>query len=332
MLKQCLLTAAAAGITTLASAEIVLNGAGASFPAPVYQNWTYRYSQATPGVTVNYQSIGSGAGVNQIKAGTVTFAGSDNPLSQEEQRKAGLHQFPMLTGGVVVIVNLPGVADNAMKLDGATLGDIYLGKITRWDAPEIRALNPDLKLPALKITVVRRADASGTSFIFTDYLSKVSPAWRDQVGAGSAVKWPLGIGGQKNPGVCNNVAKIRGAVGYTEYTYAYEAKLTMVQLRNRAGKFVSADTKSFSAGAANADWANAPGLCMNLTDQPGDASWPIVGVTYCLFRDDIKPEEKKALFQYFNWCYTAGREAAEKLNYVPLPDNVIELVRKTVLK
>lgn len=332
MLKQTLLTAAVAAIATLGSAETVINGAGASFPAPVYQNWTFRYSQATPGVSVNYQSIGSGAGINQIKAGTVDFAGTDNPLSLEEQQQAGLQQFPMLTGGVVVIVNLPGIAADTMKLDGATLGAIYLGRITRWDAPEIQALNPELKLPALKITVVRRADASGTSFIFTDYLSKVSPEWRNQVGCGSAVKWPVGIGGQKNPGVCNNVAKIRGAVGYTEYTYAYEAKMTTVLLKNQAGKFVKADTASFSAGAANADWANAKGLSLNLTDQPGEKSWPIVGVTYCLFRNDLKPETRQALFAYFNWCFTAGRDAAEKLNYVPLPDNVVELVQKTVLK
>ncbi len=323
---------AAAGTLGAAGAEQTLNGAGASFPAPVYQNWTYTYSQSTPSVRVNYQSIGSGAGVNQIKARTVDFAGTDDPLTLEEQQKAGLLQFPMLTGGVVVIVNLPGVRNARLKLNREVLADIFLGKITRWDDPKLKAVNPSLTLPGMRITVVRRADASGTSFIFTNYLSKISKEWTEKVGAGSAVKWPVGIGGQKNPGVCNNVAKIRGSIGYTEYTYAVEANLSMAVLENRAGKFVEPSVKTFSASAVNADWKNAPGFYMVLTDQPGDESWPITGVTYILIRKDCPKNVKDAMRKYFEWCFTTGSTAAMKLNYVPIPGNVIELIRKEVLK
>ena len=232
MKKITNLAMAAAAVLTVTgcseSNKTTLNGAGASFPAPVYQNWTHSYSQTNPAVQVNYQSLGSGAGINQIKAGTVDFAGSDNPLTLEEQNKAGLVQFPMLTGGVVVIVNIPGVNNNQLKLSRSNLADIFLGKITKWNDPKLLKDNPGL--PDLAITVVRRADASGTSFIFTNYLSKISAEWQKIAGCGSSVKWPVGIGGQKNPGVCNNVAKIKGAIGYTEYTYAVEAKLAMAQL------------------------------------------------------------------------------------------------------
>ncbi|MEA4862495.1 MAG: phosphate ABC transporter substrate-binding protein PstS [Victivallaceae bacterium] len=318
-----------------ASAEqksVTINGAGASFPAPVYQLWTYNYSQATSGVTINYQSIGSGAGINQIKAKTVDFAGTDNPLTLEEQNESGLVQFPMLTGGVVVIVNIPGVKSNDLKLDRAVLADIFLGKITKWNDAKIKALNPNVALPALDITVVRRADASGTSFIFTNYLSKISQDWKDNVGFGASVKWPVGIGGQKNPGVCNNVAKIRGSIGYTEYTYAVEANLSTVLLENQAGSFVAPSPESFSVSAASADWQNAPGYYMVLTDQPGTGSWPITGVTYILLRKDCDPALRAEIVKYVNWCYTSGAETAKKLNYVPIPENVVKLVQDTVLK
>lgn len=214
MLKNLII--ALMGLSAVSAADTTLTGAGASFPAPVYQQWTYSYSQANPGTTVTYQSLGSGAGLNQIKQGTVDFAGTDNPLTAAEQEEAGLVQFPMLTGGVVVIVNIPGVKDGQLRLSRAVLADIYMGKITLWNDKAITALNPKLKLPKQKITVVHRSDSSGTSFIFTNYLSKISEAWKAAVGQGSAVKWPCGIGGQKNPGVCNNVAKIKGAIGYTE--------------------------------------------------------------------------------------------------------------------
>lgn len=224
MMKNLFLALLAA--CSVVQAETTLTGAGASFPAPVYQKWTYSYSRAHPGVTVTYQSLGSGAGINQIKEGTVDFAGTDNPLTAEEQEAAGLVQFPMLTGGVVVIVNLPGIKNGQLKLSQQVPADIYLGKITMWNDKAIAAANPKLKLPAQKITVVHRSDSSGTSFIFTGFLSKASAEWQQKVGKGAAVSWPAGIGGQKNPGVCNNVAKIKGAIGYTEYTYAVEDYFT----------------------------------------------------------------------------------------------------------
>ena len=325
MLKN--LTIALLGLISLAAADTTLTGAGASFPAPVYQQWTYSYSQANPGTTVTYQSLGSGAGLNQIKQGTVDFAGTDNPLKLDEQEAAGLIQFPMLTGGVVVIVNLPGIKNGQLKLSRAVLADIYLGKITQWNDKAIAALNPKLRLPKQKITVVHRSDSSGTSFIFTNYLSKISADWKAQVGQGAAVKWPAGIGGQKNPGVCNNVAKIKGAIGYTEYTYAVEAKLCCAALENAAGKYVQPTPQTFAAGAAGADWKNAPGFYMELTDVPGEQSWPITGVTYILLRRDTPAEKRAELKKYFNWCFTEGTAAAGKLNYVALPQNVVELVK-----
>ena len=313
---------------TPAKNAITLNGAGASFPAPVYQLWTYAYTQ-TGKATVNYQSLGSGAGLSQIKAGTVDFAGTDSPLTAEQQAETGLVQFPMLTGGVVVIVNIPGVKSGELKLSRAVLSDIFLGKITNWNDPAIAKINPGVRLPKdLKITVVRRSDSSGTTFIFTDYLSKISGEWKNAIGAGSAVKWPVGIGGQKNPGVCNNVAKIRGSIGYTEYTYAVEPKLNCAQLENRAGTFIAPTAKSFAASAANADWKNAPGFLMMLTDQPGAESWPITGVTYILIRKDADAGTQAALKDYFNWCFTEGASSAARLNYVPIPENVVSLIRE----
>lgn len=313
---------------TPAKNAITLNGAGASFPAPVYQLWTYAYTQSGK-ATVNYQSLGSGAGLSQIKAGTVDFAGTDSPLTAEQQAETRLVQFPMLTGGVVVIVNVPGVKSGALKLSREVLSDIFLGKITNWNDPAIAKINPGVRLPKdLKITVVRRSDSSGTTFIFTDYLSKISGEWKNVIGAGSSVKWPVGIGGQKNPGVCNNVAKIRGSIGYTEHTYAVEAKLNCAQLENRAGTFIAPTAKSFAASAANADWKNAPGFLMMLTDQPGAESWPITGVTYILIRKDADAGTQAALKDYFNWCFTEGASSAARLNYVPIPENVVSLIRE----
>lgn len=332
MLKNLFIMLFSVASVSVSHAEMNLNGAGASFPAPVYQAWTFDYSAKNPEVKINYQSLGSGAGINQIKAGTVDFAGTDNPLSLQEQNEAALIQFPMLTGGVVVIVNIPGIASGALKLDQQTLADIYLGKITRWNDDAVKALNPDLNLPDLKITVVRRSDSSGTTFIFTDYLSKISSEWKEKVGAGPSVKWPVGLGGQKNPGVCNNVAKIKGSIGYTEYTYAVESNLNCAILKNREGVFVSPSVETFSASASNADWQNAPGLCMALTDTPGEKSWPITGVTYILIRKDLAADKKAALTRYFNWCFTEGAPKATQLNYVPLPENVVGLINAGPLK
>lgn len=329
MMKKMLLSmglSVAALAVGLNAEEISLNGGGASFPAPVYQAWTYSYNQGDHGSKVNYLSIGSGAGVNQIKAKTLDFAGTDNPLTLEEQEKDNLIQFPMLTGGVVVIVNIPGIANNQLKLSKEVLAEIFLNKINRWDDEKIKALNPNLKLPKMKISVVRRADASGTTFIFTNYLAKISNTWAEQVGFGSSVKWPVGLGGQKNPGVCNNVAKIRGSIGYTEYTYAVEAKLAMATLENADGKFVEPNVQTFSAAAANANWQDAPGFYMILTNQAGETSWPITGVTYCLIRKDAPEAQKAALIEYFKWCFTTGENTAKKLNYVPIPANVVKLI------
>ncbi|MBQ3525476.1 MAG: phosphate ABC transporter substrate-binding protein PstS [Akkermansia sp.] len=319
------------GLASVSQAdEAAVTGAGASFPAPVYRRWTYSYSEQNPGTQITYQSVGSGAGLNQIKAGTVDFAGTDNPLTLEQQEEFGLVQFPMLTGGVVVIVNVPGVKDSQLKLSKEVLANIYLGKITHWNDSAIRALNPKLRLPKLKITVVRRSDSSGTSFIFTNYLSKISPTWKAQVGQGSSVKWPVGIGGQKNPGVCNTVSKIKGSIGYTEYTYAVEAKLACACLENADGKFIAPSQESFSAAASCADWKNAPGFYMELTNVPGAKSWPITGVTYILMRKDCPADVKSTLRNYFMWCYTEGSGMATKLNYVALPQDVVKLVEPTL--
>lgn len=335
MIRKIILGTAAAlsAATALGAAGTpTLNGAGASFPAPVYQLWTYAYTQ-TGRAKVSYQSLGSGAGVSQIKAGTVDFAGTDTPLDEAELADAGLIQFPMLTGGVVVIVNVPGVKEGELKLSRDVLADIFLGKIANWNDPAIAALNPDARLPKdLPITVVRRSDSSGTTFIFTNYLSKISGEWKEKVGAGASVKWPVGIGGQKNPGVCNNVAKIRGSIGYTEFTYAVEAKLNCPRLENAEGNFVVPAAENFAASAANADWENAPAFQMTLTNQLGADSWPITGVTYILFRADAPDENKAALRDYFEWCFTEGAASASRLNYVPMPGNVVKLVREKALK
>ncbi len=317
---------AALALAAFAQADTTITGAGASFPAPVYQKWTYTYSQQNPDTKVTYQSLGSGAGLNQIKAGTVDFAGTDNPLTLAQQEEAGLTQFPMLTGGVVVIVNLPGVKDGQLKLSRKVLADIFMGNITRWNDKAITSLNPGVKLPKMKITVVHRSDSSGTSFVFTNYLSKISAAWKAKVGQGSSVKWPVGIGGQKNPGVCNNVAKIRGSIGYTEYTYAVETKLPCAQLENAEGKFVKPTPAAFSTAAASADWSKAPGFYMELTDKPGENSWPIAAVTYVLIRNDADASQKVAMKNYFTWCFTEGSDMASKLHYVPMPQNVVDMV------
>ena len=321
----------AAGCSESQKNETVLNGAGASFPAPVYQAWTHSYGMVNPDVKINYQSLGSGAGVNQIKAGTLDFAGTDNPLTVKELADENLSQFPMLTGGVVVICNIPDIEKGKLKLSKKALGDIFLGKITKWNDPAITVNNGSLALPELDITVVRRADASGTSFIFTDYLSKISQEWNESVGRGSAVAWPAGIGGQKNPGVCNSVSKISGAIGYTEYTYAAEAGLNMAQLENKNGAFIAPTVESFAASAEKADWANAPAFSIMLTDAEGSDAWPISGVTYIVIRNDITPEKRAALVKYFKWCFSDGAALAARLSYVPLPATAVTLVAEKVL-
>ena len=321
--------AALIAASSLAGFAETLNGAGASFPAPVYRVWTYNYKKATK-VKVNYQSVGSGAGINQIKSKTVDFGASDKPLKESELDKYGLMQFPMLMGGVVVAVNIPGIKNEQLKLDGQTLADIFSGKITKWNDARITSLNPGVEIPSIPVTVVHRSDGSGTTWIFTNYLCKVSADWEKQVGNGKSVKWPVGIGGQKNPGVGNNVKKISGSIGYIEYTYAVEAKLATVQLKNKAGKVVKPCIKSFQAAGANADWKNAPGYYMVLTDQPGDGSWPITGVTYILiYKKQNSMDKAQSLLKYFNWCYKEGAASAVRMQYVPIPESVVNMVEKS---
>lgn len=305
-MKTKTLAIAAALAASLCNAErLTLNGAGASFPAPVYQVWTYAYTQANLGAAVNYQSVGSGAGINQIKAGTVDFAGTDSPLTEAQCREAGLTQFPMLTGAVVPIVNLPRVKAGQLRLSEETLARLFLGEITNWNDPRIAAENPGVRLPKdLPVTVVHRSDSSGTSFVYTSWLSSVSADWKAKVGAGASVKWPVGIGGQKNPGVCNSVAKVRGAIGYTEYTYALEAKLTTVSLKDKAGAW----------------------------QQPDSPAWPILGTTYILVRDDSPAAKRDALKAYFRWCLKEGAAQALALHYTPLAKADADKVLNGVLK
>jgi phosphate transport system substrate-binding protein len=308
---------------------MVLNGAGASFPAPVYAKWAYSYNQSAK-TKINYQSVGSSAGVAQIRAKTVDFGASDEPVDGKELDASGLIQFPMLTGGVVPVVNLPGVQPGQMKLDQKALADIFLGKIKKWGDPAVKALNPDVNIPDLPVTVVHRSDGSGTTWIFTSYLSAVSDDWKNGPGSGKTVKWPAGVGAQKNPGVANNVQKVTGSIGYVEYTYAVEAKLSHVSLKNKDGNFAAPSLASFQSAAKNADWKNAPNFSVSLNNQPGGDAWPIVGATYILiYKDQADAAKAAELVSFFRWCLKDGRKDADNLNYVALPDNVVQLVEDT---
>ncbi|MBM4286039.1 MAG: phosphate ABC transporter substrate-binding protein PstS [Deltaproteobacteria bacterium] len=307
-----------------------INGAGASFPYPVYARWAHKYHELT-GVKINYQSIGSGGGIAQIKAKTVDFGGTDEPLKPEDLERYGLVQFPTVMGGVVPIFNAPGIESGKLKLDGPTLAAIFMGKINKWDDEAIKKLNPDLKLPSQAITVAHRTDGSGTTFIFTSYLAAVSPEFKEKVGAGKAVKWPAAhsIGGKGNEGVAGQVKAVKGAIGYVEYAYAFQNKIPYAVLQNPAGKFVEPNIETFQAAAANADWSKAPkGFSLMLNKQQGDKSWPIVGVTYIMaYKDYADANKGKALLKYFDWSYKHGAEMAKALHYVPLPENVVKLVQ-----
>ena len=303
-----------------------VTGAGASFPYPVYAKWAENYKAATKN-SVNYQSVGSSAGIKQIKAKTVDFGASDMPLKAEDLNAAGLMQFPAIMGGVVTIVNLPGVQPGQLKLTGPVVADIYLGKIKQWNAPQIAALNPGVKLPASEITVVYRADGSGTSFLFTDYLSKTSPAFKAGIGAGSTVKWATGVGGKGNEGVAANVQRIKGAIGYVEWAFAKKNKISHTQLKNKDGVFLQPDDEAFKAAAASAEWTKTPGFGIVLTDQAGKASWPITGVSYILMHKSQADAAKgKEALKFFDWAFKNGDAAATALDYVPMPDSVTKLV------
>ncbi len=334
ILKSVVLAASAAiAFSSVQAADIT--GAGATFPYPIYAKWAEAYKKAT-GTGLNYQSIGSGGGIKQIKAKTVDFGASDMPLKVEDLDEAGLMQFPAIMGGVVPVVNLEGIKPGQLKMTGDVLANIYLGKITKWNAPEIAAINAGVTLPANDITVVHRADGSGTSFLFTDFLSKVNADFKTTVGAGTAVKWPVGVGGKGNEGVAANVQRIKGSIGYVEYAYAKKNMMQYTQLKNRDGQFVGPDDDNFKAAAAGADWAKTPGFAVVLTNQPGKASWPITGGSFILMHkvqaDAVRGKE---VLKFFDWAYKNGGAMATELDYVSMPAPVVKLVQdawKTQLK
>ena len=317
----------AAGAFSSAFAQQEATGAGASFPAPLYSKWASDYNKAT-GVKINYQSMGSGAGLRQIEAKTVDFGASDAPLKDEDLNKKGLVQFPTVIGGVVPVVNIKGIAPGQIKLSGQVLGDIYLGKISNWSDPAIKALNPGVALPDASIAPVRRADGSGTSFIFTNYLSKVNAEWKSKVGEGTAVNWPTGAGGKGNEGVAAFVGRLPNSIGYVEYAYVKQNKMTYVQMQNAEGQFVSPDDSAFKAAAAGADWAKS--FYQILTNQPGKESWPITGATFILMqKSQEKPVQAATSLKFFEWAYKTGDKTASDLDYVPMPDSVKETILKS---
>ena len=305
-----------------------VTGAGASFPAPVYSKWADAYSKATSN-HVNYQSIGSSGGMKQIEAKTVDFGASDAPLKPEELQAKGLVQFPTVIGGIVPVFNLPGIEAGKLRLTGAVLGDIYLGKITKWDDAAIKALNPSLKLPDTAIAVVRRADGSGTSFNFTNYLSKVNPEWKAKVGEGTTVNWPVGTGGKGNEGVSAFVQRIPGAIGYVEYAYAKQSKMPYASLQNAAGNFVLPDDLTFQAAAAGAEWEKNQYYVI-LTNQGGKDAWPIAASTFIMMhKTQDKPAQATEVLKFFDWSYKNGAKMAEELDYVPLPSALVASIKKT---
>ena len=309
----------------LRAAEI--SGAGATFPYPIYAKWAEAYQKKT-GVQLNYQSIGSGGGIKQIKAKTVTFGASDMPLKADELKTASLVQWPMVMGGIVPVMNVDGIKSGALVFDGPTLAKIFLGDIKVWNDPAIAKLNPGVTLPSSAIAVVHRSDGSGTTFNFTDYLSKVSPEWKSKVGESASVQWPIGIGAKGNEGVASNVTQTKNSIGYVEFAYAKQNKLTYGDMINHDGKKVEPVTEAFAAAAANADWKNAAGFYLLLTDQPGAASWPITASTFILMPSvPNDPAAATAALKFFDWSYANGDDAAKQLDYIPMPKGVVDLVK-----
>jgi phosphate transport system substrate-binding protein len=327
ILAAAVLTGASFLATTALGAEIT--GAGATFPYPIYAKWAEAYKQQT-GTGLNYQSIGSGGGIKQITAKTVDFGASDMPLKGEDLEKNGLVQFPAIMGGVVPVVNLEGIQPGQLKFTGALLGDIYLGKVAKWNDPAIAKVNPGVKLPDKPVTVVHRSDGSGTTFLWTNYLSKVNPEFKSTVGEGTSVKWPAGVGGKGNEGVASYVQKIDGAIGYVEYAYAKQNKLAHGQMQNAAGKFVEPVAGAFAAAAAGADWKSAPGMGVVLTNQPGDSTWPITGASFILLQaKQDKPEAAREVLKFFAWSFQNGQDMAKSLDYVPMPAPVVKQIQST---
>jgi len=322
---------ALAGLAFAATAAMAadISGAGATFPFPIYAKWASVY-KGTSGIGLNYQSIGSGGGIAQIKAKTVTFGATDAPLTKAQLDAAGLAQFPTVIGGVVPVINVKGIAAGQLVLDGATLAKIYQGQIARWDDAAIKKLNPGLNLPGQAIAVVHRSDGSGTSFIFTTFLSRVSGDWKANVGAATSVDWPVGIGAKGNEGVAGNVAQTAGAIGYVEYAYAKQNHLTSIKMINKNGKTVAPTVDAFRAAASGADWASAAGngFFIILVDQPGDASWPITATTYILvYKQPSDPAATAEVLKFFKWAYASGDQLALGLDYVPLPDNAVGAIQ-----
>jgi phosphate transport system substrate-binding protein len=306
-----------------------ISGAGATFPYPIYSKWADTYKKQT-GIGLNYQSIGSGGGIKQIKAKTVTFGASDKPLDPSDLEASGLVQFPMIMGGTVLVVNLPGIKPGELTLDGPTLAKLFLGTITSWDDPAIKALNPNVNLPSKAVAVVHRSDGSGTSFLFTNYLSQVSTDWQSQVGANTAVQWPVGIGAKGNEGVANMAKQTDGSIGYVEYAYAKQNNLTYTKMINKDGKTIDPGLKAFQAAAANADWAGAKDYYLILTNQPGADSWPITGASFIIvYKRPVDPPATLTALKFFDWAYKNGGDAAEQLDYVPLPNAVVSQIQKT---
>jgi phosphate transport system substrate-binding protein len=319
--------AATAAVTAPAMADI--SGAGATFPYPIYAKWADTYKKET-NVGLNYQSIGSGGGIKQIEANTVTFGASDKPLPGDELEKNGLVQFPTVMGGIVPVVNLDGIKPGELVLDGPTIAKIYLGEITAWNDPAIAKLNPGVKLPSDAIAVVFRSDGSGTTFVYTNYLSKVSPDFKSKIGSNTSVQFPVGIGAKGNEGVANNVKQTKGAIGYVEYAYAKQNQMSYTKMINKDGKTVAPVISAFQAAAAGADWSSAPGMGVVLTDEPGAESWPITNPTFILIHK--KPKDVAAVkdaLKFFDWAYANGDKAAEELDYVPLPDSVVAQIKKS---
>ena len=327
--RICTLIALASSLLISASAFAAeITGAGATFPYPIYAKWAEAYKTQT-GNEMNYQSIGSGGGIKQIQNRTVDFGASDMPMKPEELEKSGLLQFPTVIGGDVPVINLTGVKPGEMRLTGPVLADIYLGKIKKWNDPAIAALNKNLNLPNQDITVVHRSDGSGTTFIWVNYLSKVSPEWKEKVGEGTAVAWPTGVGGKGNEGVASYVQRLNGAIGYVEYAYALQNRMAYALVQNRDGNFVAPNIETFKA-AAEAQWDKAPGMYLILTDQLGKDSWPISGATFILiYKSQDKPDRAKEVLKFFNWAYAEGDKMAMQLDYVPLPDSVVALIQSS---
>ena len=327
--RSALLGLVAAVAIAFTAQAVEISGAGATFPYPIYAKWAEAYAAKT-GLKLNYQSIGSGGGIKQITAKTVDFGASDMPLKPADLEKEGLTQFPMVMGGVVPVVNLEGVKPGELKLDGKVISDIYLGKITKWNDPAIAGLNSGVKLPDQAIAPVYRSDGSGTTFIFTHYLSEVSPEWKEKIGENTSVQFPTGLGGKGNEGVSAMASRTAGAIGYVEYAYAKQNKLTYAQLRNKDGQFVTPEIKTFQSAAANADWTKAQDFNLLLTNQPGKDSWPITGATFILMhKQQSKPEVAREALNFFDGCYRDGAKMAEDLDYVPMPESVIKMVEQS---